>query len=334
MRRDDECHRHGPTHSPGVHRRHPSRPRRLPNVRSRQDCGRRGTNREAQPSRHRRRHAGRRSGAGSMQQQRQAAAAPAPRPPAAPQRVGGRGTGSSAQAGGIGGAPTCSSGTLSAEGSTAQTNAMTAWINAYTKACTSAKINYNPTGSGAGVTSFTGGQVDFAGSDSALDPTKGEVAAAQKRCGSAPIDLPMVVGPIAIAYNLKGVTKLVLTPAAGRQDLHRQDHQVERPGDQGQEQRRIAAEHGDQRDLPLGRVRHHAERREVPRRHRPGRLQGRAGQGQRRPGVQGPGQGEVAGRRRRPSRAPTVPSATTSTPSRSAAACRRRRSTAGPARWT
>jgi phosphate transport system substrate-binding protein len=110
------------------------------------------------------------------------------------------------------GAPTCSTGTLNGGGSTAQTNAMTAWVNAYTKACTGAKINYNPTGSGAGVSSFTAGQVAFAGSDSALSPTKGEVAAAQKRCASAPLDLPMVVGPIALAYKLNGVQKLVLTP--------------------------------------------------------------------------------------------------------------------------
>jgi phosphate transport system substrate-binding protein len=89
---------------------------------------------------------------------------------------------------------------------------MTAWINAYTKACSGAKINYNPTGSGAGVSSFTGGQVDFAGSDSALDPAKGEPAAAAKRCGSPALDLPMVVGPIAIGYKLNGVNKLVLTP--------------------------------------------------------------------------------------------------------------------------
>jgi phosphate transport system substrate-binding protein len=89
---------------------------------------------------------------------------------------------------------------------------MTAWINGYTKACSGAKVNYNPTGSGAGISSFTAGQVAFAGSDSALDPSKGEVDAAQKRCNSVPLDLPMVVGPIALAYKLKGVDKLVLTP--------------------------------------------------------------------------------------------------------------------------
>jgi phosphate transport system substrate-binding protein len=100
---------------------------------------------------------------------------------------------------------------LNAEGSTAQANAMTKWINDYEATCTGAKINYSPTGSGQGVSNFNAGQDDFAGSDSALDPTAGEVAAAQKRCGSAPLDLPMVVGPIAIAYKLNGVSKLVLT---------------------------------------------------------------------------------------------------------------------------
>ncbi len=110
------------------------------------------------------------------------------------------------------GGPTCSTGTLNGEGSTAQTNAVTAWVNAYTKACPGAKINYNPTGSGAGVSSFNAGQVDFAGSDSALDPTAGEVKKATARCKSAPLDLPMVIGPIALAYKLKGVDKLVLTP--------------------------------------------------------------------------------------------------------------------------
>ena len=123
------------------------------------------------------------------------------------------GTTSSAAASSASAAPTCSTGTLNGEGSTAQTNAMTAWINAYTKACTGAKINYNPTGSGAGVSQFNAGQVNFAGSDSALDPTKGEVAAAAKVCGSTALDLPMVVGPIAVAYKLKGVTDLTLTPS-------------------------------------------------------------------------------------------------------------------------
>lgn len=120
-------------------------------------------------------------------------------------------SGASASASSSGGAGagasgvTCSSGTLNAEGSTAQTNAINQWIKDYQSKCPGSTINYNPTGSGAGISKFTAGQVDFAGSDSALDPTKGEVAAATKRCASVPLDLPMVTGPIALAYNLKSV---------------------------------------------------------------------------------------------------------------------------------
>ncbi len=105
---------------------------------------------------------------------------------------------------------TCSTGSLKAEGSTAQTNAINAWIAAYQKKCSGATINYNPTGSGAGVTGFNAGQDDFVGSDSALDPSKGEVDAANKRCGGQAVDLPMVTGPIAVAYKLSGVDKLIL----------------------------------------------------------------------------------------------------------------------------
>jgi phosphate transport system substrate-binding protein len=107
-------------------------------------------------------------------------------------------------------APTCASGKLSAQGSTAQTNAINQWIKDYQSACSGATITYNPSGSGAGVTGFNSGQNDFVGSDSALDPSKGEFAKAQSRCGSAPLDLPMVVGPIAVAYKLNGVDNLVL----------------------------------------------------------------------------------------------------------------------------
>ncbi|HEU4332061.1 MAG TPA: phosphate ABC transporter substrate-binding protein PstS, partial [Lapillicoccus sp.] len=63
-------------------------------------------------------------------------------------------------------------------------------------------------GSGAGIKQFTGKQVDFAGSDSALKTD--EAAAAKTSCGSDAWNLPMVAGPIAVAYNVKGVSNLVL----------------------------------------------------------------------------------------------------------------------------
>ncbi|WRZ92060.1 phosphate ABC transporter substrate-binding protein PstS [Streptomyces sp. NBC_01007] len=100
-------------------------------------------------------------------------------------------------------------GQLQASGSSAQKNAIDAWVKAYTAACKDVQINYNPTGSGAGVTAFTQGQTAFAGSDSALKPE--DAAAAKKACGgNAAVDLPMVGGPIAVGYNVPGVDTLVL----------------------------------------------------------------------------------------------------------------------------
>lgn len=89
---------------------------------------------------------------------------------------------------------------------------MTQWIKDYQTKCSGATVTYGGGGSGQGVTDFTNKQVDFAGSDAALDPTKGEVAKGTAACGSQAINLPMVTGPIAVGFNLKGVSSLTLTP--------------------------------------------------------------------------------------------------------------------------
>ena len=126
---------------------------------------------------------------------------------------------SSPSAGGSASTADCATGTLSGEGSSAQKNAIEQAIADYQAACTGATINYNPTGSGAGIKQFIAGQVDFAGSDSALKtvPVAGaagtEQANADKTCASPAWNMPMVTGPIAVAYNVKGVDKLILTPA-------------------------------------------------------------------------------------------------------------------------
>jgi len=125
--------------------------------------------------------------------------------------------GSSAAAGGA--SADCATGTLNGEGSSAQKNAIEEAIRAFQEKCSGANVNYNPTGSGAGIKQFTAGQVAFAGSDSALKTkakegaTNIEQADADKTCGSPAWNIPMVTGPIAVAYNLKGVGKLILTPA-------------------------------------------------------------------------------------------------------------------------
>jgi phosphate transport system substrate-binding protein len=133
-------------------------------------------------------------------------------PTSAGEPAGGAEPGSSANASGL----ACPEGRLSAEGSSAQANAINEVIANYNAACgDQATIEYNPTGSGAGIKSFYNGLVDFAGSDSVLktEEKDGVIEAdkAKERCQNNPAwNLPMVVGPIAFAYNVDGVDKLVL----------------------------------------------------------------------------------------------------------------------------
>jgi len=101
---------------------------------------------------------------------------------------------------------------LSAEGSSAQKNAIDTFIQAYQQKCPGSDVAYNASGSGAGVKQFIGGQVDFGGSDSPLSDKKGEVSGAAERCKGNPAwNLPLVFGPVAIGYKLDGVTDLTLT---------------------------------------------------------------------------------------------------------------------------
>ncbi len=98
--------------------------------------------------------------------------------------------------------------TLKASGSTAQANAMARFVNAFEQACPGQTLNYTANGSGAGITEFLGKQTDFGGSDVPL--SSDEHGKAQQRCGSPAWDLPVVFGPIAVTYNIKGVTTLAL----------------------------------------------------------------------------------------------------------------------------
>jgi phosphate transport system substrate-binding protein len=101
--------------------------------------------------------------------------------------------------------------TLKASGSTAQANAMARFVNAFERACSGQTLNYTANGSGAGINEFIGNQTDFGGSDVALSPD--EHGKAQQRCGSPAWDLPVVFGPIAVTYNVNGVTSLNLDGA-------------------------------------------------------------------------------------------------------------------------
>ncbi len=105
----------------------------------------------------------------------------------------------------------CATGTLNAQGSSAQKNAMDEWRKNYQQQCSGSTINYEPSGSGAGVQAFIAGTADFAGSDTALSAD--EQSQANSRCNGGPaVNLPMVIGPIAVAYNVSGVDDLQLKP--------------------------------------------------------------------------------------------------------------------------
>ena len=102
---------------------------------------------------------------------------------------------------------------LTAEGSTAQQNAMALFDQAWGQLCPGKSVAYNPTGSGAGRQQFIAGHVDFAGADSPL--VAEQIGPAAKRCdGNQAWDLPLVFGPIALVYNLPGVPRLIVSSDA------------------------------------------------------------------------------------------------------------------------
>lgn len=113
----------------------------------------------------------------------------------------------------------CPSGQLVGGGASSQKLAVDTLISDYSKACGGkATIEYSSTGSGAGIKDFYNKQIDWAGSDSVLKTTANsdkiiESEKAAARCGAPAWNLPLVISPVAFAYNLDGVSKLTLTPA-------------------------------------------------------------------------------------------------------------------------
>ena len=104
----------------------------------------------------------------------------------------------------------CASGDIKGAGSTFQKNIVSEWIKDYLDACKDARVDYQGIGSGAGIKQFGEGTIDFAGSDSTMKDE--EQAAADAKCGSKAVHLPVTAGGIAVAYNLPGVKDLQLSP--------------------------------------------------------------------------------------------------------------------------
>ncbi len=100
------------------------------------------------------------------------------------------------------------SGELNGAGSSAQQSAEDAWRAGFQTAHSGVTVNYDPIGSGGGRTKFLNGDVSFAGSDAIMKAD--EYASAVTRCdgdGGA-IHLPVYVSPLAVVFNLDGVSSL------------------------------------------------------------------------------------------------------------------------------
>ncbi len=95
--------------------------------------------------------------------------------------------------------------TIEGTGSSFQYPANKAWSRLYFDK-TGNKVNYSPTGSGAGIKEVSARHVDFGGSDKPLKP-----AVLKKKNLS---QFPIAIGAITLAYNIPGVSNLKLSESA------------------------------------------------------------------------------------------------------------------------
>jgi phosphate transport system substrate-binding protein len=104
------------------------------------------------------------------------------------------------------------SGTINGVGASSQGAAQEAWAAAFQTANTGVTVNYAPEGSGAGREAFIAGGIGFAGSDSSLSDE--EIAGGFAGCvDNAYIEIPTYISPIAVIFNVEGVTDLNLDAA-------------------------------------------------------------------------------------------------------------------------
>jgi phosphate transport system substrate-binding protein len=78
------------------------------------------------------------------------------------------------------------------------------WFNEYRKANPTTEINYQPLGSGAGITQITSATVDFGASDQPMTDEK--IAEFKKARNTDILHFPTVLGAVVPTYNLPGVT--------------------------------------------------------------------------------------------------------------------------------
>ncbi len=101
-------------------------------------------------------------------------------------------------------------GTLVGAGASSMGSAQESWIAAFQIANPDVTVSYDPTGSGAGREAFIAGGTNFAGSDSYLSDD--ELAGTFAACApdTLPFEVAAYVSPIAVIFNVEGVTELNL----------------------------------------------------------------------------------------------------------------------------
>ncbi|MBM6705662.1 phosphate ABC transporter substrate-binding protein PstS [Bifidobacterium pullorum subsp. saeculare] len=108
------------------------------------------------------------------------------------------------------GSNTASGETISGEfkgaGASSQQTAVEAWVAGYTTQNPDAKIGYDPSGSGAGVSTFLTGATAWAGSDAALSTEEVEQSKSVCANGTSAFDIPVYISPIAVVFNLEGIS--------------------------------------------------------------------------------------------------------------------------------
>ena len=97
------------------------------------------------------------------------------------------------------------SGEFKGAGASSQQAAVEAWVAGFQGTNPGAKIGYDPSGSGAGVSTFLTGATAWAGSDAALSADQIEQSKSVCASGTA-FDIPVYISPIAVVFNLKGVS--------------------------------------------------------------------------------------------------------------------------------
>ena len=90
-------------------------------------------------------------------------------------------------------------------GASSQQTAVEAWIERFRSQAPNATVAYNPSGSGAGVSTFLTGSTVWAGSDKALSAEEIEQSKSVCASGTA-FDVPVYVSPIAVAFNFDGIS--------------------------------------------------------------------------------------------------------------------------------